>query len=88
MLTPWKPDRILIDPFCGSGTFPIEAAMIAANIAPGMNRRFTSLRWTNIINSELWDDAVEEAEDLINLSVDTDIQGFDIDENVIKIARM
>ena len=87
MLTPWKPDRILIDPFCGSGTFPIEAAMIAANIAPGMNRRFTSLRWTNIINSELWDDAVEEAEDLINLSVDTDIQGFDIDENVIKIAR-
>ena len=56
MLTPWKPDRILIDPFCGSGTFPIEAAMIAANIAPGMNRRFTSLRWTNIINSRLWDD--------------------------------
>ena len=87
MLTPWKPDRILIDPFCGSGTFPIEAAMIAANIAPGMNRRFTSLRWTNIINSRLWDDAVEEAEDLINLSVDTDIQGFDIDDNVIKIAR-
>lgn len=87
MLTPWKKDRILVDPFCGSGTFPIEAAMIAANIAPGMNRRFTSLRWTNIINSRLWDDAVEEAEDLINLSVDTDIQGFDIDDNVIKIAR-
>ena len=83
MLTPWKSDRILIDPFCGSGTFPIEAAMIAANIAPGMNRRFTSLRWTNIINNELWDNAVEEAEDLINLSIDTDIQGFDIDENSI-----
>ena len=78
---------VVFDPFCGSGTFPIEAAMIAANIAPGMNRRFTSLRWTNIINSRLWDDAVEEAEDLINLSVDTDIQGFDIDDNVIKIAR-
>lgn len=87
MLTPWNKDRILVDPFCGSGTFPIEAAMIAANIAPGMNRRFTSLRWTNIINNELWDSAVEEAEDLINLSIDTDIQGFDIDENVIKIAR-
>ena len=87
MLSPWRKDRILIDPFCGSGTFPIEAAMIAANIAPGMNRRFTSLRWTNIINNELWDNAVEEAEDLINLSIDTDIQGFDIDENVIKIAR-
>lgn len=87
MLTPWNKERILVDPFCGSGTFPIEAAMIAANIAPGMNRRFTSLRWTNIINNELWDNAVEEAEDLINLSIDTDIQGFDIDENVIKIAR-
>ena len=87
MLTPWHKDRILVDPFCGCGTFPIEAAMIAANIAPGMNRRFTSLRWTNIINNELWDNAVEEAEDLINLSIDTDIQGFDIDENVIKIAR-
>ena len=87
MLTPWRKERILVDPFCGSGTFPIEAAMIAANIAPGMNRRFTSLRWTNIINNELWDNAVEEAEDLINLSIDTDIQGFDIDENVIKIAR-
>ena len=87
MLPPWHKDRILVDPFCGSGTFPIEAAMIAANIAPGMNRRFTSLRWTNIINNELWDNAVEEAEDLINLSIDTDIQGFDIDENVIKIAR-
>ena len=87
MLTPWKSDRILIDPFCGSGTFPIEAAMIAANIAPGMNRRFTSLRWTNIINNELWDNAVEEEEDLINLSIDTDIQGFDIDGNVINAAR-
>ena len=42
MLTPWKKDRILVDPFCGSGTFPIEAAMIAANIAPGMNRSFTA----------------------------------------------
>ena len=42
MLTPWRRDRILVDPFCGSGTFPIEAAMIAANIAPGMNRSFTA----------------------------------------------
>ena len=40
MLTPWKKDRILVDPFCGSGTFPIEAAMMAANMAPGMNRSF------------------------------------------------
>lgn len=49
MLTPWRRDRILVDPFCGSGTFPIEAAMIAANIAPGMNRSFTAEEWSNLI---------------------------------------
>lgn len=48
MLTPWNKDRILVDPFCGSGTFPIEAAMMAANIAPGMNRSFTAESWMNI----------------------------------------
>ncbi len=47
MLTPWNKDRILVDPFCGSGTFPIEAAMMAADIAPGMNR--SSLRKTGSI---------------------------------------
>ncbi|MFQ6929620.1 MAG: THUMP domain-containing class I SAM-dependent RNA methyltransferase [Eubacterium sp.] len=50
MLTPWNKDRILVDPFCGCGTFPIEAAMIAANIAPGMNREFTAENWTNFID--------------------------------------
>ena len=49
LLTPWNKDRILVDPFCGSGTFPIEAAMIAANIAPGMNRSFLAEDWKNII---------------------------------------
>ena len=87
MLTPWKGDRILVDPFCGSGTFPIEAAMIAANIAPGMNRKFTAQKWTNIIDKQLWYDAVDEAEDMINLDVETDIQGFDIDADVIRKAR-
>ena len=53
MLTPWRKDRILVDPFCGSGTFPIEAAMMAANIAPGMNREFTAEKWTNIIPKKL-----------------------------------
>ena len=48
MLTPWHKDRILVDPFCGSGTFPIEAAMMAANIAPGMNRSFTAEEWGNL----------------------------------------
>ena len=47
-MTPWRKDRILVDPFCGSGTFVIEAAMIAANIAPGMNREFTAEKWTNL----------------------------------------
>ena len=87
MLTPWKGDRILVDPFCGSGTFPIEAAMIAANIAPGMNRKFTAQKWTNIIDKQLWYDAVDEAEDMINLDIETDIQGFDIDADVIRKAR-
>ena len=87
MLTPWRGDRILVDPFCGSGTFPIEAAMIAANIAPGMNRKFTAQKWTNIIDKQLWYDAVDEAEDMINLDVETDIQGYDIDADVIRKAR-
>ena len=49
MLTPWKRDRILVDPFCGSGTFPIEAAMIGADIAPGMNREFTAEAWGHLL---------------------------------------
>ena len=54
MLTPWNRDRILVDPFCGSGTFPIEAAMMAANMAPGMKRAFTAQRWNHVIAEELW----------------------------------
>ena len=87
MLTPWHADRILVDPFCGSGTFPIEAAMMAANIAPGMNRSFTAEEWTNLIPKKLWYDAVNEANDLIDDEVDVDIQGYDLDGSVIKIAR-
>ena len=52
MLTPWKADRILVDPFCGSGTFPIEAAMMAANIAPGMNRSFLAENWKNLVAAQ------------------------------------
>ena len=87
MLTPWKKDRAFVDPFCGSGTFPIEAAMIAANIAPGLNREFTAESWTNIIPKKEWYNAIEEANEAIDMNINTDIQGFDIDENVIKIAR-
>lgn len=87
MLTPWRGDRILVDPFCGSGTFPIEAAMMAANIAPGMNRSFTAEKWTNLIPKKLWYDTVDEASDLIREPEETDIQGYDADEDVIRIAR-
>ncbi|MGN0335796.1 MAG: class I SAM-dependent RNA methyltransferase [Lachnospiraceae bacterium] len=87
MLTPWKKDRILVDPFCGSGTFPIEAAMMAANIAPGMNRSFQSEKWTNLIDKRLWYEAIDEANDLLDDSVEVDIQGYDIDGDMIRIAR-
>jgi len=87
MLTHWRKDRILVDPFCGSGTFPIEAAMIAANVAPGMNRDFTAEEWTNLIDRKLWYECVKEAEDMIDTTVKVDIQGYDIDGDVIKAAR-
>lgn len=87
MLTPWKADRIFVDPFCGSGTFPIEAAMMAANIAPGMNRSFTAENWTNLAEKKYWYDAVNEANDGIKEDIDPDIQGYDIDGDVIRLAR-
>ena len=87
MLTPWRKDRILVDPFCGSGTFPIEAAMMAANIAPGMNRSFLSEKWDNLIAKKNWYDVIDEANDMICDDVEADIQGYDVDSSVIKIAR-
>lgn len=88
MLTPWRGDRILVDPFCGSGTIPIEAAMMAANIAPGMNRNFTAESWTHIIDKQNWIDVRDEARDEILTDVETDIQGYDIDPEMIEIARI
>ena len=87
MLTPWKKDRIIIDPFCGSGTIPIEAAMMAANIAPGLNREFLSQDWDNLIKRKYWYEVINEANDIVDLNVDTDIQGFDIDGDIIKSAK-
>ena len=86
-LTPWHGDRILVDPFCGSGTFPIEAAMMAANIAPGMNRHFLAEAWRHMIPKRMWYDAVDEATEEVDLQVDTDIQGYDLDPNMVEIAR-
>ena len=87
MLTPWRADRILVDPFCGSGTFLIEAAIMAANIAPGMNRSFTAEAWTHLIPKQMWYDVVEEAEEMVDTDISCDLQGYDIDPDMIRIAR-
>ena len=87
MLTPWNKDRILVDPFCGSGTFPIEAAMMAANMAPGMNREFLSETWSHLIPRKLWYETIDEANDLVDLSVKPDIQGYDIDDAMVAVSR-
>ena len=87
LLTPWNKERILVDPFCGSGTFPIEAAMMAAGIAPGMDRSFTAQRWEHIVGRKIWYDTVDEAREQVDFSVDTDIQGYDIDDAMVSIAR-
>jgi putative N6-adenine-specific DNA methylase len=88
MLTPWNGSRILVDPFCGSGTIPIEAAMMAANIAPGMNRSFTSESWTHLITPQNWKDVREEAQEEIITDIDVDIQGYDLDPEMVEIARI
>lgn len=87
MLTPWKGERILVDPFCGSGTFPIEAAMMAAGIAPGMNRSFIAGQWQHIVSDGAWENAFDEAASLVDMNVQTDIQGYDIDDKMVSISR-
>lgn len=85
-LTPWREDRALIDPFCGSGTILIEAAMLGLNIAPGLNRSFAAESW-RWIQKDTWESVREEARSLIKKDVQLNIQGYDIDENALKIAR-
>lgn len=95
MLTPWRPDRILVDPFCGSGTFCIEAAMIAADIAPGMNRNFAATAWTELIPKKYWYEAYDEAYTAADAAAaardasdeKTDIQGYDVDGEIVACAR-
>ncbi len=87
MLTPWRKDRIFVDPFCGSGTFPIEAAMIAANIAPGMNRSFLAEDWKELIPRKCWYEAMDEAAELVDDTVSVDIQGYDVDGDIVRSAR-
>src|SRR5690606_7547614 len=85
-LTRWNPDRPFVDPFCGSGTIPIEAAMIGQNIAPGYNREFSSEHWP-WMNSTIWDQIREEAEDLAKYDQPLDIKGFDVDARMVKVAQ-
>ncbi|MBW8349045.1 class I SAM-dependent RNA methyltransferase [Bacillus sp. IITD106] len=85
-LTNWHPDRILHDPFCGSGTIPIEAALIGQNIAPGFNREFLSESWS-WIGKEIWEKVREEAEDMANYDQQLEISGSDIDHRMVEISN-
>ncbi|MHA6251136.1 THUMP domain-containing class I SAM-dependent RNA methyltransferase [Oceanobacillus sp. CAU 1775] len=86
LLTNWKPEETLIDPFCGSGTILIEAALIGQNIAPGFNREFASEEW-ELIKTKHWDEALTEAEDLANYDQKLNIIGSDISHKLITIAN-
>lgn len=85
-LSRWKPDRAFIDPFCGSGTIPIEAALIGRNIAPGLGRDFAAEKWKNL-DRNIWDKARIEAKDLIDNKQPLGIMGFDINSEVLELAR-
>ena len=87
LLSPWNSTRPLVDPFCGSGTIPIEAAMLAANMAPGMNRSFTAENWAHLVGKRIWYDTLDEAREMMDLHVETDIQGYDLDNEMVTIAR-
>lgn len=85
-LSRWTPDRPFVDPFCGSGTIVIEAAMIGQNIAPGYNREFDSEQWP-WIGSKIWDEVRAEAEEQANYDQPLNILGTDIDHRMIQIAE-
>lgn len=87
LLSPWRADRVLVDPFCGSGTIPIEAAMIALDMAPGLNRDFTARRWPHLVPEKVWLETVQEARDRIRRDAVLNIQGYDISHEVLKMAR-
>ncbi|WP_078432827.1 THUMP domain-containing class I SAM-dependent RNA methyltransferase [Metabacillus halosaccharovorans] len=86
LLTRWTPDKPFVDPFCGSGTIPIEAALIGQNIAPGFNREFASEEW-DWIGREKWDLARQEVEDKADYDRQLDILGSDIDHRMVNIAK-
>jgi putative N6-adenine-specific DNA methylase len=81
----WKPDKPLYDPLCGSGTIPIEAALIAGNIAPGLKRRFAAEDWP-FIGPEIWEQEREGAKSKIR-QVKTTIIGSDVDGEMVGLAK-
>ena len=86
-LSYWNKERILVDPFCGSGTICIEAAMLGLNMAPGLTRKFASESWP-LIKKEDWQGAMQEADDLFDRHTSLHISGFDNDPRVLKLARI
>lgn len=87
MLAHWFSDNPFVDPVCGSGTIPIEAALYGHNIAPGINRAFVCEQWTNLVPDGLSDDVRDEADSKADYDVELDIHGYDIDQNMINIAK-
>ncbi|OPX92154.1 MAG: Ribosomal RNA large subunit methyltransferase K [Pelotomaculum sp. PtaB.Bin013] len=85
-LSRWKPERVLIDPMCGSGTIPIEAALIGLNRAPGLKREFDAEKWP-VVPARLWREARQEAEDVLHRRRQLIIRGTDIDKDVLSLAR-
>ena len=86
LIARWQPDIALIDPFCGSGTIPIEAAMIGMNLAPGMNRNFISEKWP-VIGQDFWREARRETHENAKYDNKLDITGTDLDQKAVDIAR-
>ncbi|KRK60476.1 THUMP domain-containing class I SAM-dependent RNA methyltransferase [Limosilactobacillus antri] len=87
LLAHWFTDNPFVDPVCGSGTIPIEAALIGHNIAPGINRSFACEQWTNLTSAGLSDEVRDEADAQADYDVELDIHGYDIDQNMIEIAQ-
>ncbi|XMB65908.1 class I SAM-dependent RNA methyltransferase [Mycoplasmatota bacterium zrk1] len=86
MLSYWNKDRALYDVFCGSGTIPIEAALIARNIAPGLNRKFASEEWP-ILDQEIWTLNREEATKAIDRTLNLEIYASDINQENLTAAK-
>ena len=82
----WHKERLLVDPFCGSGTIAIEAAMIAKNIAPGLHRQFAAEQW-DFIPEHFWEEEREKAFDAIDNDSEIRIEALDIDPRAIRAAK-